>query len=956
MRFKTIVWDARDVKTPEGPKFEVFAFAQAPDRSPVTIQIVDAEPWIHAVLPSDIREAEVEVAAKAIFKTLVKKLEREDHSPTKYETAFRLPYYYYTDKEEACMKIHFKTEEAAKHCHNLLNRWPIYINRVPYKLQPVEANIDQLTKFQAEYELKHCTWIEIPEGTPQVPAHEKRSPNRFEYRISKNDFVKLSPMEAEKMPTIRPSYVVFDDEMFSKRKYAFPDPLNSEDVVFMTGMLHAVFDNEKDDYEVREYAVVYHMTLKDKDIRPIPYSKLVRHGPTKYEIVEDPTKNVKMIFLEDEIDLIDTVEQLMIELNPDCVLGHNSNGFDFPYQKIRKGRLMAPYKNLSRLFDTAPGFDTIKWSSSAYRDIELEIPTGPGRIYFDTLLLAKRSVVKEDTYGLDAMCQQYMGIGKHDHSPQKIFESFAQNDPEKLRDTIVYCMRDVWCTWGLFQHMGYWFSYEGLSDVIGISIFDLFARGQGKRTQPQVFRECYKRGYYLFSPERVPKTIAGGYVFPQKPELVEYMVLLDFEGLYPSVMDYYNISNDTNDHFNRASDDMTNVFEWTDDHGHWKTRFVKRDLRDGIVPQILRGLRAKRKMYKEKMAECKKNGDMVGAMIYNALQDATKVSMNSVYGALAQAGGKLGLEDAGATVTALGRMLVKKMAAYVESKGWRVVYGDTDSVMIARNTPLTDDEKRNFDKLATEFLVQLNKDLFTGMAPINVALDGLFRSYFTIAPKMYCFVKWDPKDPLGVNPELWSSKGVASAKRDSCKMNRRLYKKLAVMITCMKPFEDVMEALLEEIRRLLYGKLELEEMITIQGLTGEYKKQNYPMAVYYRHLQEIGLAPKPGDRVPYVLRLLPGKTLKHAGSYFEDPDVFQREGYEFARHQYLKSQFSGRLDKMLNSAYPHLCPKQNEAGKGGLLYKVLETYKTNPKGFDLDVAVLNIIEKWSAEYEKMQSK
>jgi DNA polymerase elongation subunit (family B) len=676
-----------------------------------------------------------------------------------------------------------------------------------------------------------------------------------------------------------------------------------------------------------------------KDIKPIPYTKLVKIGATKYEIAEDPTNHVKVIFFDDEIELIDKVEDLIIDLNPDGVLGHNSNGFDFPYHKVRKGRMMAPYKNMSRLVDTAPGFDPIKWSSSAYKDINLEIPTGAGRIYFDTLLLAKRSVVKEDTYGLDAMCQQYMGIGKHDWTPQNIFEAFADNDPEKLRKTIVYCMRDVWCTWGLFQHMGYWFSYEGLSDVIGISIFDLFAQGQGRRTRPQVFRECYKRGYYLFSPDRIPKQIAGGHVFPQSPELVEYMILLDFEGLYPSVMDYYNLSNDTNDHYCRAAEDKVNIFEWEDDCGKWKTRFVKKEVRDGIVPQILRGLRAKRKIYKDKMAECKKNGDVVGAMIFNALQDATKVSMNSVYGALAQAGGYLGLEDAGATVTALGRMLVKKMAKYVESKGWRVVYGDTDSVMIARLAPLSEDEKRNFDKLAADFLKQLNADLFTGMAPINVALDGLFRSYLTIAAKMYCYVKWDPNDPLGVNPDLWNSKGVASGKRDTCKMNRRLYKKLAVMITCLRPFEEVIDTLLMEINRLLYGKIEVDEMITIQQLSGEYKKANYPMAIYYRHLQEIGLAPKAGDRVPYVLCLTPGKSLKHAGDYYEDPDVFIREGYEFARWKYLDSQFSGKLDKLLHAAYPNMVP-------ANFLERVIASHNVNPRAFDLDVAALNIIDAW----------
>lgn len=942
MKLKTIYWDARDVKTDDGPIFQVFAFGRLENGTRVTLHIHDVEPWIHVVIPSDFSENVIKVATDAIFKQLVKKLEKDDHSPTRYEITYRLPYYYYTNETQPCMKIHFKTEDAARHCHNLM-RYPFYINRVPYTLLAVEDRIDQLTKFHAEYGLKHCVWLELKEDAERVEDDKKYGSNDVEFKVSQHDIRRLSPDEEIALPTLKASYVIFDYEMFSKRKYAFPDELNSSDVIFMCGLLHVFWSYELDKYIIDEYCLVFHRTIRKKDIRPIPCSILRRVAESKYEIEEDPTREVQVFWYDDEIDLIEGVEDLIINLNPDAVMGHNSNGFDFPYHKVRKGRLMVPFKNLSRLKDFTPGFEPIKWSSSAYKDIALEVPSGPGRIYFDTLLMAKRSVTKEDTYGLDAMCQKYMGIGKHPWDATHIFSSFSGSDPEELRKTMVYCLRDVWCTWGLFEHMGYWFSYEGLSDVIGISIFDLFARGQGARTRPQIFKECYNRGYYLFSPDREPKKIAGGYVFPQNAELVEWMLLLDFEGLYPSVMDYYNISNDTDDHNKCAPDNKVNVFEWEDDCGKWKTRFVKRELRDGIIPQVLRGLRAKRKEYKAKMEECKKRGDKIGAMIYFALQDATKVSMNSVYGGLAQAGGYLGDEDAGATVTALGRMLVQKMAEYVVSKGWRVVYGDTDSVMIHRIQPLTEDEKVNFDKLGADFVAQLNKDLFTGMAPINVALDGLFRSYLTIAKKMYCFVKWDKKNPLAVNEELWSSKGVASAKRDSCKMNRKLYKKLAIMITCMKDFDEVIMALLEEIGRLLYGELDVEDMITVKQLSAEYVKPNYPMAIYYRHLQEIGLGPKPGDRVPYVLRLKKGA--KYSGDFYEDPDVFVREKQEFARMEYLKSQFAGRIDGLLYAAYPQFIPVPQTQDGPGFLGQIPNYYGANPKLFKLDTAIFNIIEK-----------
>ena len=556
---KPFYWVGKDWPTPDGMKFSIFAFCHAyeglheptgPNMKPrkvVTLHVDDYEPWIHLVLPEDLPKSLYEPAAKAVFEQLKKKLAKDNHEPTRYELAMRLPFYYYTTEERLCMKVHFQTEDAARHCGNLM-KWPIWTAYGKLQLLYCEDRIDNLARFHADLKLRTCDWIEV-EGI-HVPPHDAthRSTGDAEIECSYRRVSVCPPEKQDKLGNAYPSYIVFDGEMYSKRRYAFPDALNAEDPVFMWGILHIHWSDEKGAYIIDEYCLVYHKNIKLHQIRSIPKSKLVSKKTddgVKYDVLEDDGE-VHLLWYSDEMDMANGLEQFIAEKDPDGVIGHNSDGFDWRYHKVRKARLCEPYNNMSRLRNWTQGFEHIEWSSSAYKDIELDVPDGYGRIYFDTMLMAKRDY-KFDSFGLDAMCQELMGIGKHSHSADKIFESFREDDPEKLRETIVYCMRDVWCTWGLFTHLNLWVSYSGMSNVIGIAIFDLFAEGQGKRTRTQVFKECYGRGYFLFSPERVQRSIAGGHVFSTDDGLSEWLWLFDFAGLYPSIMDAYNISNDTYD-------------------------------------------------------------------------------------------------------------------------------------------------------------------------------------------------------------------------------------------------------------------------------------------------------------------------------------------------------------------------------------------------------------------------
>ena len=152
------------------------------------------------------------------------------------------------------------------------------------------------------------------------------------------------------------------------------------------------------------------------------------------------------------------------------------------------------------------------------------------------------------------------------------------------------------------------------------------------------------------------------------------------------------------------------------------------------------------------------------------------------------------------------------------------------------------------------------------------------------------------------------------------------------MITTLKAVEEVIIVLINEVERLLYGKLDIEEMITIKGVSADYKVPSNPLAIYSRHLAAIGMTVKPGDRVPYVIKMNPKG--KKQGDFYEDPGLFIREKMEYNRMMYLESQFAGKLDKLLHVAYPEVIPPEFLSKlKDGLSYNRGSTVEDVLLGF-----------------------
>ena len=138
------------------------------------------------------------------------------------------------------------------------------------------------------------------------------------------------------------------------------------------------------------------------------------------------------------------------------------------------------------------------------------------------------------------------------------------------------------------------------------------------------------------------------------------------------------------------------------------------------------------------------------------------------YGFFGVKKGKIPVTDISAAVTAIGRRMIYDTKQAVEDKGFMVVYGDTDSVMI-RMPGKTMEESWATSRELAHFITNV---LFGHIASISIDAEKVFReSWFGDAKKRYfgrCN-EGEARDKItGAYIMHMMCKGIELVRRDAC--------------------------------------------------------------------------------------------------------------------------------------------------------------------------------------------
>ncbi len=350
----------------------------------------------------------------------------------------------------------------------------------------------------------------------------------------------------------------------------------------------------------------------------------------------------------DELEMIQEFQRFVRDEDPDVITGYNINGYDLPLLDER-----ARYLGLDGVRLGRDGTEIREASKRFWRIT--------GRIVADAWWCVRRELsLKRET--LDHVAKVLLGEEKDDVNPLEMDDEWKA-DPEKVME---YCLKDADLALKILLDVG---SIEKAMDMATVSKLPL-DEGLNGRTSTLVdsilIRDADRHGIGIPLTSRGGKRgkIKGGYVHTIEPGLYHWVSVLDFKSMYPSIIIENNICFTTLSLKGAIKSPTEGV------------NFLSPDVKEGLLPSILRDLMKERDEVKEKMKNSK--GDERD--YYKGLQDAIKILMNSFYGVFASSFYRFTDPRIGEAITAFARENIKRVINNLEEEGLQVIYSDTDSV------------------------------------------------------------------------------------------------------------------------------------------------------------------------------------------------------------------------------------------------------------------------------------
>ncbi|KAK2726361.1 DNA polymerase delta catalytic subunit-like [Artemia franciscana] len=725
-----------------------------------------------------------------------------------------------------------------------------------------ESNIEFEIRYMVDSKIVGCNWIELPGGKYRLrsksgnPAPQSRC--QLEVDVAWNDLISHTP-EGD-WAKVAPFRVMSFDIECAGRKGVFPEP-------------------DKD-------PVIQIASMVIKQGKPEPFIRNVMTLNTCAPIVGS-----EVMCFDTEDKLLEAWAAFVREVDPDILTGYNINNFDLPYLINRAKTLKAQnFDYLGRIKNSRSVIREVVLQSKQMGRRENKNINTEGRVQFDLFLILVRDY-KLRSYTLNAVSYHFLQEQKEDVQHSIITDLQNGNDQTRRR-LAVYCLKDAYLPLRLLEKLMCVINYMEMSRVTGVPLSYLQTRGQQVKVVSQLLRKAKEQDLLMpvyqsqtgeeFEGATVIEPLKGFYSIP--------IATLDFSSLYPSIMMAHNLcyttllNQGTMDKLNLSPEDFIKT-----PSGNY---FVKSSIRKGLLPEILESLLGARKRAKAELAV---ETDPFRKKVLDGRQLALKISANSVYGFTGAQVGKLPCLEISQSVTAFGRVMIEKTKTEVESlftvaNGYKydakVVYGDTDSVMVKFGVDTVAEAmvlgKEAADCVSAKFV-----------KPIKLEFEKVYFPYLLINKKRYAGLyftqpdKWDKMD----------CKGIETVRRDNCPLAAAILNTCLQKLLMQRDPDGAVEYVKQQISDLLCNKVDISQLVITKELTKtdkEYSaKQAHVELANKMKKRDPGTAPKLGDRVPYVIIAAAKGTPAYQKA--EDPIYVLEHSVPIDSMYYLENQLSKPL-------------------------------------------------------------
>ena len=464
------------------------------------------------------------------------------------------------------------------------------------------------------------------------------------------------------------------------------------------------------------------------------------------EKAQEQVKDFPNTFLfETEGEMLDTFLNLIEDA--DVLSGWNSEGFDIPYTVNRVTKVLS--KEDTRrfcLFEQLPKKrEYEKYGKTA---ITYDLV---GRVHMDSLELYRKYTYEErHSYRLDAIGEMEVGESKTVY--EGTLDQLYNND---FRKFIEYNRQDC----ALLNKLDKKLKFIDLANTIAHENTVLLATTMGAVavTEQAIINEAHHLG--LIVPSRTRKDdqdntpAAGAYVAYPKKGLHDYIGSMDINSLYPSVIRALNMGPETiigqlRPEYTNAEIEEKTTAKGLSFAGAWEGKFAVNEYEfvmdrdkvndiiidwengetsimsgaqiyelvyesgkpwmlsangtifthefEGVIPGLLKRWYAERKEMQAKLKDAIKAENKIEEEYWDKRQLVKKINLNSLYGAILNAGCRFFDNRIGQSTTLTGRGIARHMAAKINEVvtgeynhvGKSIIYGDTDSAYFSAYSSL----------------------------------------------------------------------------------------------------------------------------------------------------------------------------------------------------------------------------------------------------------------------------
>jgi len=365
------------------------------------------------------------------------------------------------------------------------------------------------------------------------------------------------------------------------------------------------------------------------------------------------------------------------KMDPDVITGWNFLDFDFPRLAARCAFHRIPFR-LGRSREEAKFFPSYQnesgrgergWSGRRRSAAALV----PGRQVLDALRIFRSGPRgwgggnrwDNSSFTLEAVARSVLGEGKlvASSGSGKIGELkiLYQEDPVRFGE---YCLRDAELVLRILDKTGLYRLTLERASLTGVSLDKAW-------TSVVSFERIY--GMELrrrsiapppIDPQRSVSGAAGGTVLEPLPGLFPNVAVFDFRSLYPTIMLTFNVDPWLHERARTLSgaEPSAGTAPIVAPNGAAFSR------EKGILPELIAGYFAARRRALDA-------GDEEASFVY-------KILMNSFYGVLGTPSCRYGRTELAGAITSFARKWLHFSRDWFTQEGYRVLYGDTDSLFI----------------------------------------------------------------------------------------------------------------------------------------------------------------------------------------------------------------------------------------------------------------------------------